>query len=66
MKLEAARARLIEARAKHGELMRIANESGVTYRTLFNVIRGVRGTKAETVDKLAAHFRRADRRARRD
>jgi DNA-binding phage protein len=62
MKIEAIRMRLAQASQKHGELARIARESGVTYRTLFNILKGERETKSHTILRLAAQFRKEDRR----
>lgn len=64
MKLEVVRERLTQASATHGELARIARESEVTYRTLFNVMKGQRKTSEPTIEKLSAYFKKADRRAK--
>ena len=61
--LQAVRARLRKAGAKRGVLTEIASGSGVSSRTIYNLIHSDASPNMATIDKLLAYFKREDRKA---
>lgn len=57
------RAKLRAARQKHGEMAKIALASGVTYRTLYNLLNTTKSPNVATLDKLSAYFKKQARKA---
>lgn len=63
--LQQVRARLKKASHTHGELTAIAGGSGVSSRTIYNLMnKSDCNPNLATLDKLAAYFKKADRKAR--
>lgn len=56
-------ARLKDAKEQRGRLTEIAAGAGITYRTLYAVMQPDCKPSAGTIDKLAAYFKKLDRRA---
>lgn len=61
--LSAMRAKLQRAKAKRGELAKIAQASGITARTLYNLMNTDASPNLSTLDKLEKYFKREQRRA---
>lgn len=57
------RARLEEASKQRGTLAQIALATSVTSRTIYSVMRAQHEPNASTISKLAAYFKKADRKA---
>lgn len=53
--------RLQHERGTFGRIAQIGRESGVTPRTLYLLMSGKREPSAATSDKLAAYFKKADK-----
>lgn len=62
--LQSVLSRLASAKEARGELSRIAHETGISYRTIYGMMNGQQTPTATTVGKLAAFFKRDDRRAK--
>lgn len=54
-------ARLRKASHTHGELAGIAQASGVSSRTIYNLLHKDSKPNLATLEKLEAHFKKADR-----
>jgi DNA-binding phage protein len=63
--LQQVLARLKKARLQRGQLARIAEDSGVTSRTIYNLMHKDCRPNLATLDKLLAYFKKADRKAKR-
>lgn len=63
-RLQDVRKRLDEAGKERGRLALVATGSGVPYRTIYNIMRDKSTPNATTVDKLAAYFKKEERKAR--
>ena len=59
--LQAVKARLKKASLQRGELSAIASQSGVTTRTIYNLMHDVGRPNLATLEKLAAHFKKTDK-----
>lgn len=55
--------RLVKAKEERGRLSKIAAASGISYRTIYGMMQGGQTPSASTVDKLAAYFKREDKKA---
>lgn len=62
--LQAVLMRLTSAKEARGELTRIAHETGISYRTIYGMMNGEQTPTVATIGKLAAFFKREDRRAK--
>lgn len=59
--------RLREAKEQRGRLKQIATGSGVSYRTIYSIMNIEPPiASAATMDKLAAYFQKADRKAKKE
>lgn len=57
--------KLREAKKERGRLSQIAADSGISYRTIYGLLIAEDPVaSARTSDKLAAYFKKADRKAR--
>lgn len=62
--LENVLGRLRRAKLERGRLTRIATDTGISYRTIYGMMRAKQTPTSTTLDKLTAYFKKEDRRAK--
>lgn len=56
--------RLVEAKTQRGRLKQIAEETGISSRTVYGTMQANASPSASTLDALTAYFKKIDRKAK--